>query len=34
MNDIYAKIDEISSLIKNRECVTKIKLIEKQMECD
>lgn len=34
MNDIYTKIDEISSLIKNRECVTKIKLIEKQMECD
>ena len=34
MKDIYQKIDEISELIKSRECVNKIKEVEKKMEED
>ena len=34
MKDIYEKIDEISELLKSRECVNKIKEIEKKMEED
>lgn len=32
MSDIHFKIGEISELIKSRECVSKIKEIEKKME--
>lgn len=34
MKDIYQKIDDISELLKDRECVTKIKEIEHEMEND
>lgn len=34
MKDIYSKIDELGELLISRECVTKIKEVEKRMEND
>ena len=34
MKDIYQKIDEISEILKKRECVTNIKEIESKLEKD
>lgn len=34
MDDIYSKLDELSKLLNSRECVSKIRDVEKKMEND
>lgn len=34
MKDIYVKIDELSDILNSRDCIKKIKKIEKKMEND
>lgn len=34
MKDIYTKLDELSEILNSRECISKLKEIEKQMEND
>lgn len=34
MKDIYEKMDDVVELLKSRECVSKIKIVEEKMEND